>query len=797
MQYGRFDDAAREYVIDRPDTPRPWSNYIGSRRYGGIITNNAGGYSFTRSSAEGRLLRMRFNGVPFDQPGRTFYLRDRDSGDFWSAAWQPVGKPLDQYRSVCRFGTGYAVIASDYAGVRMESTYFVPRDQEFEYWWLRVTNTGARPRRLRVFPFAEFTTEWNMMNDLLNLQYTAYIGQARMEDGIVEASSCARLPEDATNFANRDQSRWWWMTLCGAPVAGWDLDREKFIGVYRSFHNPAAVESGRCSNSEGFSDNTCGGLQTDVDLAPGESRDLIVLMGVGRAGREGARIRAEYGNAARAAKELEALKQYWHGLLGTLTVKTPDADFDHMVNVWNPYNALITFTWSRACSLVYTGDGRDGLGYRDSVQDVLGAIPAVPEQARERLELMITGQEATGGARSEIKPWLHKPGKMPSVAPHYRSDDCLWLFNAVPAYVAETGDVAFYRKVLPYSDKGEATVFGHLRRAIEFNLERVGRHGLPAGLEADWNDCLHLGYQGESVFVTFQVRLGLTVYAEIAGRLGRRDESAWALAQRDALDAKIKAVCWDGDWFIWAIGEDGTVFGSKGFPEGQVYLNTQAWAVISEAATPEQAERCLESMHARLATPFGVRLCHPPFDKTSVAVMRAVLMNPGNKENGGIFSHTQSWAVLAEVLLGHGDRAYEYYRSFMPSAYNDRAEVREIEPYVHCQSTHAPESRKYGVSRVPWLSGTASWACYTAAQWMLGIRPEVEGLRIDPCIPANWPGFEAVRVFRGATYTIRVKNPGHVCRGVRQLVVDGRAIKGNVIPPAASGATVQVEAELG
>ena len=623
MRYGHFDDANREYVIERPDTPRPWSNYLGSRRYGGIITNNAGGYSFTRASADGRLLRMRFNGVPLDQPGRYFYLRDRDSGDFWSASWQPVGKPLDAYRSTCRFGTGYAAIDSCYAGIRMESTYFVPLDQEFEYWWLRVTNTGATPRRLSVFPFAELTSEWNMMNDLLNLQYTAHIAQATMVDGMVQASACARLPEDPEHFANRDQSRWWWLALCGAPVTGWDLDREKFIGVYNGFHNPAAVVRGACGGSVGFSDNICCGLQSDIELAPGASRDLIILLGVGRADREGQRIRAAYGTPERAASELAGLKRHWHGLLDSLHVTTPDADFDHMVNVWNPYNALITFTWSRACSLVYTGDGRDGLGFRDSVQDVLGIVSGAPEMARQRLELMLTGQESCGGALPEIKPWLHAPGKMPAQTWH-RSDDALWFFNAIPAYVAETGDLAFYDKVLPYSDAGEASVLGHLRRALEFNLARTGRNGLPSGLAADWNDCLNLGYKGESVFVTFQVRLGLTVYAETCTRLGKASEAIWALKERAALDSRIRAVCWDGSWFIWAIGEDGTVYGSQAFPEGQVYLNTQAWAVISGAADPAQAQRCMQTVQERLATPFGVRLCAPPFDKTPVNVMRAV-----------------------------------------------------------------------------------------------------------------------------------------------------------------------------
>ena len=497
----------------------------------------------------------------------------------------------------------------------------------------------------------------------------------------------------------------------------------------------------------------------------------------------GRKARAAFGTAACAARELDALRQYWHGQLETLRVKTPDPDFDHMVNVWNPYNAMIAFTWSRACSLVYTGNRRDGLGYRDSVQDVLGMVAANPQGARERLELMLTGQDSSGGGRPEVDPLRHCPGKMtPVAAAAYRSDDCLWLFNAIPAYVAETGDFGFYQQNLPYADTGSDTVFAHLRRALEFNLTRVGRNGLPAGLSADWNDCLQLGYHGESVFVTFQVRLGLTVYAGIAARLQRPEEQDWAMAQRQALDAKIQATCWDGAWFIWATGEDGTVYGSRNSAEGQVYLNSQAWAVISGAATDAQAEQCLQTVRDRLASPFGVRLCHPPFDKTPVKVMRAVLFNPGTKENGGIFSHTQSWAVLAEALRGHGDQAYAYYRAFMPSAYNDRAELREIEPYVHCQSTHAPESPKAGASRLPWLSGTASWACYTAANWILGIRAEIDGLRVDPCIPSAWKGFSATRRFRGRVVEIEVANPQGVQHGVASMTVNGKAVEGSLIP---------------
>ena len=797
MQYGHFDDAAREYVITRPDTPRAWSNYLGSRRYGAIITNNAGGYSFTRSPASGRFLRHRYNAVPMDMPGRQFYLRDAASGDFWSAAWQPVGKPLEQYKTSTRFGPGYAVIESEYSGIISQATYFVPLDQDFEYWHLNVTNNSGAPRKLSVFSFCEFTTEWNLTQDTFNLQYAQYISDAVWQDGIIAASSCKRLPEDPANFANNDQSRWWWMTQVGGTIAGFDCEREKFLGVYRSYDRPEAVERGACGNHEHFSDNGCGVIQSDITLAPGESTDVIVLLGIGK-GAKAKSIRAKFANVPAVERELAKLKKHWHGLLDVMQVKTPDADFDHMTNVWGAYNALMTFEWSRSCSLVYTGDQRDGFGFRDTVQDFLGVTHMMPDAVRERMILMISAQDSTGGAQPEVRPWSHVPGKMkPTPASHYRSDDCQWFFNSVPAYVAESGDTKFYDLVVPYADKGKATVFGHLRRALEFNLERTGKHGLPCGLLADWNDCLKLGYKGESVFVTFQLRFGLKTYAEIATQLGKPKEAKWALAELAKLDKKIAKVCWDGGWFIWAISEDGVVFGTKKAKEGQIYVNTQVWAVLSGAATPEQTDKALAAVQSRLASDYGVALCNPPFDKTPVKVMRAVLFNPGNKENGGIFSHTQSWVVLAEIARGNGDAAYRYYRSFMPSAQNDQAEVREIEPYVHCQSTHAPASKKYGKSRVPWLSGTASWSHYTATQYILGIRPELGGLRIDPCIPTTWQGFTAKRTFRGKALDIEVQNPSGVSRGVKSLTVDGVEIKANLIPAAKLKKGAKIVAILG
>jgi cellobiose phosphorylase len=588
-----------------------------------------------------------------------------------------------------------------------------------------------------------------------------------------------------------------WMGLAGAQVSGFDTSREAFLGTYRGYHNPLVVEKGGCTGSQVYGDNACGSLQTELDLEPGESREILILLGIGEARTKGRQTFAEFGSLARADAELQRLKAHWHEKLGSLVVETPDEEFNHTVNVWGLYNCLVAFAWSRSASLVYNGE-RDGLGFRDSVQDILGVTAAIPDEARQRLELMLTGQASTGGAMPILKPFEHRPGREKPPAPEeYRSDDCLWFFNAVPACVNEIGDVGFYNKVLPYADQDEATVLGHLRRALEFNLERTGKHGLPCGLSADWNDCLKLGYYGESLFVAFQVRYGLTVYAEIAERLNNPDEIAWALSQREKMDAAIQSCAWDGDWFIWAIGEDGTVYGTKEYAEGQVYLNTQVWSVISGAAAPGQAARCLETVHEKLATPYGLMLSAPPFVKTPIDVMRAVVFNPGIKENAGIFNHTQGWGVMAECLLGHGDRAYAYYRAAMPAAYNTRAEIRQCEPYVQSQTTYSTCSPRPGNARTSWLTGAAAWSYFSATQFILGIRPEPDGLRIDPCIPPGWKGFTARRRFRSRAYQVTVHNPEGVCRGVVKMTVNGKEIPGNLVPCDLPGDEHLVEIWLG
>ncbi len=800
MQYGHFDDDAKEYVITRPDTPASWSNYLGSTEYGAIVTNNAGGYGFYRSGARGRFMRLRFNSVPMDQPGRYIYLRDRDSGDYWSASWQPVGKPLDAYQSTCRHGTAYTIITSAYAGLETETTYFVPLGQTFEYWRVRITNRSPQPRRLSAFTFCEFANQWNTFQDRVNLQYSTFILRgSRTPDGLLRIGIQDHLPPASLDASGdqQDVAMHTWMALVGGEVAAYDTSREAFLGPYRSYHNPLAVERGACTNSNAYGDNGCGSVQTDLDLQPGESREFLVLLGIGDARTRGKQTVAEYGSLERAERELTALKAHWHAKLGSLVVDTPDENLNHTLNVWGLYNCLITHAWSRAASLVYNGE-RDGLGFRDSVQDVLGIVAAVPDDARARLELMLTGQLSNGGAMPVVRPFEHRPGH--EVAPPedvYRSDDCLWFFNAVPAYVNETGDVDFYRQVLPYADRDEATVFSHLRRALEFNLERTGAHGLPCGLSADWNDCLRLGYHGESLFVAFQLRLGLTTYADIARRLEMPAEAAWAHKQRDALDAAIQAVAWDGDRFIWAIGDDGTVYGTRDATEGSLYLNTQVWAVISGAATDAQAHAALESVARELATPYGLMLAAPPFVHASPQVMRAVVFNPGVKENAGIFNHTQGWGVIAECLRGNGDRAYDYCRAAMPAAYNDRAEIRQLEPYVQGQTTYSTFSPRAGTTRTAWLTGAAAWAYVSATQYILGLRPEVDGLRVDPCIPAAWDGYTATRRFRGTTIEIVVRNPNGVCRGVASMTMNGRPLPDNLVPDDRLQSVNRVDVVLG
>ncbi|MFI2753787.1 GH36-type glycosyl hydrolase domain-containing protein [Cellulomonas sp. P22] len=784
MRYGHFDDDAREYVITRPDTPRAWSNYLGSRLYGGIVTQNAGGYSFYRSGGTGRLLRMRFNGVPQDEPGRFVYLRDDETGDYWSASWQPVGKPLDgpdAYRAQVRHGLGYSVFDASYAGIDTETTMFVPRGQAFEHWSVRVTNPGTQTRTISVLSYAELANEWNYRQDLENLQYSQYVVRATYADGFIHRTNHTR---DSTSEC--------WFALSGADVVSFDTDRDVFLGPYRTPSAPMAVERGECSGSETVGDNACASLHTRLVLAPGETRQIVFTLGVGspdepwsdgtttlRPGRE---LVAEHATPERIAAEVDALRDEWSAALAPLQVRTPDAQLDSMVNVWNAYQTHMTFSWSRGVSLIEAGD-RDGLGFRDTAQDILAVVHSIPEAARERLDLLLTGQTAEGGGLPLIKPLTHTPGKEATPRlEEYRSDDALWLPLSVTALVNETGDVGYLDQVLPYADSGEDTVLGHLVQALRFSLEHRGEHGLVQGLAADWNDCLQFGVEGESMFSTFLLAHGLRAVSELAALVDRGDVAAWCVEQLTFLLEAVEGA-WDGDWYIRGISAVGTPLGSADADEGRIYLEPNVWAVISGAASPGRARHAMDHVHELLASEHGVALCAPPHTHPVEGVGLSLLVfPPGHKENGGIFCHAASWAVVAAAMLGQGERAYEYYRAYLPARYEDDAETHQTEPYVYAQFTHGPASPRFGQSRNPWLTGTASWTYVAVTQRILGVRPVPTGLKIDPCIPAAWDGFEVRRHFRGHEVTIRVTNPEHVNRGVAMLSVDGTAVDGDVAP---------------
>jgi cellobiose phosphorylase len=782
MQYGYFDDQRKEYVITRPDTPRSWSNYLGSTRYGAIITNNAGGYSFFHSSAQGKFLRLRFNAIPMDQPGRYVYFHDRVSKDYWSASWQPVGKPLDKYKSECHHGSAYTIIRSHYNEIESETLYFVPLGKDFECWRIRVTNSGNHKRSLRAFTFVEFASNWNAMDDMNNLQYAQYIIKTNYIQNIIDHGSNLFIPPQPDKFQEKDQARHTFIGIVGAQVTGFDTDREKFIGPYRTYSNPLSVERGKCGNTLAEGDNGCGSLQIDLELEAGETREFSVILGIGSAVSEGKKAIEEFSNPEVIEKSFEEVRIYWHNRIEGLTAETPDSGFNSMINMWNPFNNLITFAWSRAASLIYSGE-RDGLGYRDTVQDMIGVLHNIPDEAGERLELMITGQVSTGGAMPVVKPFAHKPGNEKAPAENeYRSDDCMWLFNTVPTYIKETGKVDFYEKVLPYADKGKDTVLGHLRRAIEFNLGRTGTHGLPCGLAADWNDCLVLGQKGETVFVALQLRYALKTYIEIGTLLKKNKEIEWGQKHLEQLDINIEKYAWDGDWYLRAYRHDGLKLGSKDNDEGSIFLNPQSWAILSEHAKGDRAAHIMEQVDKYLVTEYGIALLDPPYEKTESSVVKAPLFNKGMKENAAIFCHTQGWAVMAQTFLGNGNKAFEYYNAYLPAAYNNKAEIRETEPYVYAQSTNSKYNMRFGSSRNPWLSGTAAWAYYAAAQYIMGIRPDYDGLIIDPCIPSEWKGFNASRTFRGKKIRITVENPCHLEKGVKQIEINGKTIKGNKIP---------------
>lgn len=792
MRYGYFDDQAREYVIDRPDTPAPWVNYLGSPEYGAIISNNAGGYSFERSGANGRILRYVFN--QFDQPGRYIYLRDDESGDFWSASWQPVAKDLNDYQVKCCHGMGYTRMEASYAGISSKAVYYVPQGKAYEVWALTVTNDSDRDRSLTLTGYAEFTNHSNYEQDQVNLQYSLFIGRTVFEGNRITQHIHGNLDalaqgEDVDDKTVTER----FFGLAGAPVSSYCGDKTAFLGAYHGYGNPQGVAAGDLGNLESYNENSCGALSCKVKLAPGESKTILFATGM-KPSAQAAAILAGYTDpAAQVQQEVDALKAEWYSRFSHLQVETPDPAFNTMLNTWNAYNCFITFIWSRAASLIYCGL-RNGYGYRDTVQDIQGIIHLEPEMACEKIRFMLSAQVDNGGGLPLVK-FTHNPGHEdtpddPSYVketghPAYRADDALWLFPTVYKYVAESGNLAFLDEVIPFANKDQGTVYEHLKRAVEFSLNHLGPHGLPAGLYADWNDCLRLGANGESAFVAFQFYYAMRILRQFAAHRGADQDVRWLDEKLTEYQSRIQELCWDGDRFIRGFTEAGERIGEAAAPEANFWLNPQSWAVISGLADSHQADTIMEGVSQRLNTAYGAVLMDPPYHAHAFDGALAVIYNPGTKENAGIFSQSQGWLILAEALCGHGERAFGYFTENAPAAQNDRAEIRHLEPYCYGQFTEGPASKHFGRSQVHWLTGTASTVMVGCVEGILGLRPDLDGLRLAPAIPKEWDSFTMEKDFRGHRLHICVENPGHHESGCRSLTLNGQAMPDNYIPASA------------
>ena len=790
MQYGYFDDKEREYVITCPDTPAPWVNYLGSPEYGAIISNNAGGYSFAKSGANGRILRYVFN--QFDEPGRYIYIRDNLSKDYWSASWQPVGKNLTRYKSECRHGMAYTKMRALYAGISSEVLYYVPLDAAHEVWAVAVRNDSDVVRELTVTGYAEFTNNPNYEQDQVNLQYSQFITRTEFEnDHILQLihGNLDAVSADGKEVDNKDVG-YRLFGLAGQRVSGYCGNKESFLGRYHGYGDPQGVTTGKLDGSMNYNENACGALSAVLVLNPGETAHLAFI--VGAKNREESRaLMARYADpAAVCPEELAALKAHWHTRLENFQIHTPSAEMNSMINTWNAYNCFMTFTWSRAASLVYCGL-RNGYGYRDTVQDIQGVIHLAPEQAEEKIRFMLSAQVDNGGGLPLVK-FTHNPGHEdtpddPSYVqetghPAYRADDALWLFPTVYKYLAETGNLDFLDEVIPYANKGAATVYEHLQRAIDFSLEHLGPHGMPAGLYADWNDCLRLGAEGESSFVAFQLVLALRIQKQLAEEKGDAAAAEKLAKQLADFSALVEKLCWNEDRYIRGFTEKGEVIGRRTDPEANLWLNPQSWAVISGLADSEKAETILHTVQEGLNTEYGVMLMQPPYHAHAFDGALAVIYNAGVKENAGIFSQSQGWIILAEALCGHGNRAFSYYKANSPAEQNGCAEIRKLEPYCYGQFTEGKDSPHFGRSHVHWLTGTASTMMVGAVEGILGVRPDLHGLRLSPSIPAAWDGFTMEKSFRGKKLHITVQNPAHKESGFTSLMLNGAAMPDNYIP---------------
>ncbi len=803
MKYGRFDDQQREYVITRPDTPLPWINYLGCETFFGIISNTAGGYSFYRDARLRRLTRYRYNNVPGDYGGRYIYLRDEQSGAAWTPGWQPMRSAVEDY--TCRHGMGYTVITSAFQGVRASMRYFIPLGETLEVWELSLHNLRSEPAALSVFGSVEFCL-WDAWDDATNFQRNFSTGQVEVEDEVIYHKTEYRERRD--HFA---------YFACSEPHAGFDTQREAFLGPYRGWHEPQAVERGACSNSIAHGWSPVGVHQVKVNLEAGEERKIVFLLGYHEnpvnekfdpPGSQRVNKRTvvplmrKYLQSAAVEEAFQSLRAYWDDLLGRLQVQTPDEHTNRMVNNWNAYQCMVTFNMSRSASYYESGVGR-GMGFRDSNQDLLGFVHMVPERARERILDIAATQLPSGGAYHQYQP-LTKRGNN-DVGSNF-NDDPAWLVVGVSAYIKETGDWGILDELVPYDNQpgSETPLYEHLQRCIGYTLERIGPHGLPLIGRADWNDCLNLncfsdtpgqsfqtttnkdGRVAESVFIAGLFVMAAKELASIARARGLQAEAEGYLREVQKMEQVTLLHGWDGEWFRRAYDDFSRPVGSKECAEGQIFIEPQGMCVMAEIGlTDGKAQSALDAVQQRLATPHGIVLQQPAFSQYYLHLGEISSYPPGYKENAGIFCHNNPWIMIAETIIGRGDLAHDYYLRINPSAREEISELHRTEPYVYSQMIAGRDAPTHGEAKNSWLTGTASWNYVAITQWILGIRPELDGLRVAPVIPQGWTGFNALRAFRGAIYRIRVTRAGS--GNQLRLTADGKALQGSLVPPPQAG----------
>ena len=826
MRYGHFDDETREYVITTPHTPYPWINYLGSEQFFSLISHQAGGYSFYRDAKMRRLTRYRYNNIPADAGGRYFYVND--GGDVWTPSWLPIKADLDHFE--CRHGLGYTRITGERGGLSVDTLFFVPMGETAEIQKVTLTNTSTATKTVTLFSFVEFCL-WNAQDDQTNYQRNLSIGEVEIENDGPYGSAIYHKTE------YRERRDHYAVYGVNAHAAGFDTDRDTFVGAYNGLGEAAVPRAGVSANSVASGWYPIGSHSLEITLEPGESTSYTYVLGYienpqdekWAPADEAAGIEAlQVINKTRAHELLsrfatneqtdaafEALRTYWTNLLSTYTVTSTDDKLDRMVNIWNQYQCMVTFNMSRSASFFETGIGR-GMGFRDSNQDLLGFVHLIPERARERILDIAATQFPDGSAYHQYQP-LTKRGNN-DIGSGF-NDDPLWLVLGVAAYVKETGDFGILDESVPF-DNDEAladTLFEHLTRSFNFTVENLGPHGLPLIGRADWNDCLNLncfstepgesfqttenqaGGVAESVFIAAQFVYAGPEYAELAERRGLHDVAAKARQAVEDMRATVLSHGWDGEWFLRAYDFYGNKVGTDEKPEGKIWIEPQGFAVMAGIGTetpadggPSVAERALTSVNELLATDHGMVLQYPAYTSYQIELGEVSTYPPGYKENGGIFCHNNPWVIIGETVVGNGARAFDYYKRITPAYREDISDVHKLEPYVYAQMIAGKQAVRHGEAKNSWLTGTAAWNFVAVSQYLLGVRPGYDGLIVDPQIGPEVPQFTVTRSARGATYEITVTNSGTPgARGA--LVVNGTPIVGNTVPYAPAGSTVTVE----